>query len=105
MKLGRLLKTIFMIDFITGLLIALKEVFKSKKTINYNGVPWCYGRFHVGEWKGLTLVKPSDKCIHESDLSWINFIFCVSLLCSTFYKMLKLLNVEKILKQINRIPR
>ena len=35
MKLGRLLKTIFMIDFITGLLIALKEVFKSKKTINY----------------------------------------------------------------------
>ena len=35
MKLGRLLKTIFMIDFVTGLLIAIKEVFKSKKTINY----------------------------------------------------------------------
>ena len=35
MKLGRLIKTIFMIDFVTGLLIALKEVFKSKKTINY----------------------------------------------------------------------
>ena len=35
MKIGRLLKTIFMIDFITGLLIAIKEIFKSKKTINY----------------------------------------------------------------------
>ena len=46
----------------------------SKKTINYNGVPWCYGRFHAGEWKGLTLVKPSDKCIHESDLAWIKFL-------------------------------
>ena len=31
MKLGRLLKTIFMLDFATGLLIAIKEVFKSKK--------------------------------------------------------------------------
>ena len=35
MKLGRLLKTIFMLDFMTGLLIAIKEIFKSKKTINY----------------------------------------------------------------------
>ena len=35
MKLSRLLKTIFMVDFATGLLIAIKEVFKSKKTINY----------------------------------------------------------------------
>ena len=35
MKLGRFFKTIFMLDFLTGLLIAIKEVFKSKKTINY----------------------------------------------------------------------
>ena len=35
MKITRLLKTIFMIDFITGLLIAIREIFKSKKTINY----------------------------------------------------------------------
>ena len=35
MKISRLLKTIFMIDFVTGLLIAIKETFKSKKTINY----------------------------------------------------------------------
>ena len=35
MKLKRFLKTIFMIDFVTGLLIAIKESFRQKKTINY----------------------------------------------------------------------
>ena len=35
MKISRFFKTIFMVDFITGLLIALREIFKSKKTINY----------------------------------------------------------------------
>ena len=35
MKISRILKTIFMLDFLTGLMIAVKEVFKSKKTINY----------------------------------------------------------------------
>jgi len=35
MKISRLLKTIFMIDFVTGLLIAIKETFKAKKTTFY----------------------------------------------------------------------
>ena len=35
MKLSRFFKTIFMTDFLGGLFIALKELFKSKKTINY----------------------------------------------------------------------
>ena len=35
MKFSRFLKTIFMTDFLGGLLIAIKELFKSKKTINY----------------------------------------------------------------------
>ena len=35
MKITRLIKTILMIDFVSGLLIAIKELFKSKKTINY----------------------------------------------------------------------
>ncbi len=35
MKLNRIIKTIFMADFLTGLLIAIKKIFKSKKTINY----------------------------------------------------------------------
>ena len=35
MKISRLFKTVFMIDFLTGLIIAIKEIFKPKKTINY----------------------------------------------------------------------
>ena len=35
MKLSRFFKTIFMTDFAGGLFIAIKEIFKSKKTINY----------------------------------------------------------------------
>ena len=35
MKISRFFKTIFMTDFLAGLLIAIKELFKSKKTINY----------------------------------------------------------------------
>jgi len=35
MKISRFFKTILMTDFISGLFIAVKELFKSKKTINY----------------------------------------------------------------------
>ena len=35
MNFSRLIKTIFLIEFIKALLIAIKEIFKSKKTINY----------------------------------------------------------------------
>ena len=35
MKISRIVKTIFMADFVSGLLLAIKEIFKSKKTINY----------------------------------------------------------------------
>ena len=35
MKITRILKTVLLIDFIKALLIAIKEIFKSKKTINY----------------------------------------------------------------------
>ena len=35
MKINRIIKTIFMADFIAGLLIAVKKIFKPKKTINY----------------------------------------------------------------------
>ena len=35
MKLRRIFKTVFMVDFITGLSMAIKELFKEKKTINY----------------------------------------------------------------------
>ena len=35
MKISRIFKTIFLVDFLTSLLIAIKEIFKTKKTINY----------------------------------------------------------------------
>ena len=35
MKISRFFKTILLLDFLSGLLIALKEIFKDKKTINY----------------------------------------------------------------------
>ena len=35
MKINRVIKTIFMADFLAGLFIAIKKIFKSKKTINY----------------------------------------------------------------------
>jgi NADH-quinone oxidoreductase subunit I len=35
MKISRIIKTVFMADFISGLSIAIKEIFKPKKTINY----------------------------------------------------------------------
>ena len=35
MNFTRFIKTIFMIDFLDGLIIAVKEIFKPKKTINY----------------------------------------------------------------------
>ena len=35
MTLSRIIKTIFLLEFVKGLAIAIKEIFKSKKTINY----------------------------------------------------------------------
>ena len=35
MKLSRIFKTIFLSDFLSGLSMAIKEIFRSKKTINY----------------------------------------------------------------------
>ena len=35
MNLTRFLKTIFLVEFVHGLIIATKEIFKKSKTINY----------------------------------------------------------------------
>ena len=35
MNLARLFKTIFLVEFVSGLFIALKELFRKSKTINY----------------------------------------------------------------------
>jgi NADH-quinone oxidoreductase subunit I len=35
MKISRIFKTIFLLDFLVGLIIAIRTIFKPKKTINY----------------------------------------------------------------------
>ena len=35
MKFNRIIKTIFLLEFVKGLAIAIREIFKPKKTINY----------------------------------------------------------------------
>jgi NADH-quinone oxidoreductase subunit I len=35
MKISRFLKTIFLLEFVSGLLLAIREIIKPKKTINY----------------------------------------------------------------------
>ena len=35
MKIGRIMKTVFMTDFLAGLALAIRKIFYSKKTINY----------------------------------------------------------------------
>ena len=35
MKFSRILKTVLLLDFLSAMLMAIKEIFKTKKTINY----------------------------------------------------------------------
>ena len=48
MNIIRIFKTVFLIDFLKALLIAIKETFKPKKTLNYacalKMTPWEPGR-------------------------------------------------------------
>ena len=63
MKISRLLKTVFMIDFLTGLTIAIKEVFKSKKTINYPHEKGVVGTRARGEHALRTYPNGEERCI------------------------------------------
>ena len=63
MKISRLLKTIFMIDFVTGLLIAIKETFKSKKTINYPFEKGTLGTRSRGEHALRRYPNGEERCI------------------------------------------
>ena len=35
MNFSRIIKTIFLLEFVSGLLMAIKELFRKSKTINY----------------------------------------------------------------------
>ena len=63
MKISRLLKTIFMIDFVTGLLIAIKETFKAKKTINYPFEKGSLGTRARGEHALRRYPNGEERCI------------------------------------------
>ena len=63
MKISRLLKTVFMIDFLTGLTIAIKEVFKSKKTINYPHEKGVVGSRARGEHALRRYPNCEERCI------------------------------------------
>ena len=63
MKISRLLKTIFMIDFVTGLLIAIKETFKAKKTINYPFEKGSLGTRSRGEHALRRYANGEERCI------------------------------------------
>ena len=63
MKISRLLKTIFMIDFVTGLLIAIKETFKAKKTINYHFEIGSLGTSSRGEHALRRYPNGEERCI------------------------------------------
>ena len=63
MKISRLLKTVFMIDFVTGLLIAVKETFKAKKTINYPFEKGSLGTRSRGEHALRRYANGEERCI------------------------------------------
>ena len=63
MKLSRIFKTIFMIDFITGLVIAIKEIFKPKKTINYPFEKGKIGTRFRGEHALRRYPNGEERCI------------------------------------------
>ena len=63
MKVSRIFKTIFLTDFLGALFLAIKEIFKSKKTINY---PFEKGRIsprYRGEHALRRYPNGEERCI------------------------------------------
>ena len=63
MKISRFLKTIFMTDFIGGLLMATKELFRTKKTINYPFEKGSLGNRSRGEHALRRYPNGEERCI------------------------------------------
>ena len=64
MKLNRILKTILLTEFVLAIIKAIKEIFRSKKTINY---PFEKGsispRFRGGEHALRRYPNGEERCI------------------------------------------
>ena len=70
MNLSRFFKTIFMVDFVGGLFIAIKEFFKPKKTINY---PFEKGKISPrfrGEHALRRYPNGEERCIASKSVSY-----------------------------------
>ena len=63
MKLNRLLKTIFLVEFISATLIAIKEIFKPKKTINYTFEKGALSPRYRGEHALRRYPNGEERCI------------------------------------------
>ncbi len=63
MKIKRILKTIFLFEFINALLIAFKEIFKPKKTINYPFEKGKIGPRARGEHALRRYANGEERCI------------------------------------------
>ena len=61
MKLNRILKIIFLSEFIKSLAIAFKEIFKRKKTINYPFEKGAISPRFRGEHACLLYTSPSPR--------------------------------------------
>tara|TARA_Y100001960_G_scaffold142964_1_gene151394 strand:- start:310 stop:795 length:486 start_codon:yes stop_codon:yes gene_type:complete len=63
MNFTRILKTIFLIDFLSALTLAVKQIFKSKKTINYPHEKGSIGPRARGEHALRRYSNGEERCI------------------------------------------
>ena len=63
MKLNRIIKTIFLVEFFSSLLIAIKEIFRSKKTLNYPNEKGSISPRYRGEHALRRYPNGEERCI------------------------------------------
>ena len=63
MKFNRIIKTIFLVEFFSSLLIAIKEIFRSKKTLNYPNEKGSISPRYRGEHALRRYPNGEERCI------------------------------------------
>ncbi len=75
MTLGRIFKTIFLVEFVKGLLMAIKEMFKKSKTINYPFEKGPISPRMRGEHALRRYPNGEERCI-AYDIDMLKCIYC-----------------------------